>query len=282
MKTKSDTKQLVIRMTLLMASIIIGAVLYNLLLLPLNLVTGGTSGVATITKYTYDIEPAVMIFILSAACCVISFMYLGVERTLGSVVGCIAYPLMVKLTSNIGNLITINTNDMLLLVLFAGLLCGVSNGLMYKSGYSTGGFPIISQVLFEKFKISVAHSSLVINIIIVTIGAYFFGITNALYAIIYLYINSIVVDRVLLGISHNKAFYIITNKEKEIKEYIIENLHHTVTTFDVKGGFYESKRKVILTVVPSRDYYRVTEGIRAIDDEVFFVATDSYQVSGAK
>ena len=282
MKNKKDFKLGCIRMALLIASIIIGAILYNALLLPLNLVTGGTSGVATITKYVYDIDPAIMIFILSAACCVISFMYLGVERTLGSVVGCILYPLTVKLTSNIGSMITINTSDMLLLVLFAGVLAGVSNGLMYKSGYSTGGFPIISQVLFEKFHLAISKTSLVINIIIVAIGAYFFGVTNALYAVIYLYINSLVVDKVLLGISNNKAFYIITNKEKEVKEYIIENLHHTVTTFDVRGGFLESKRKVILTVIPSREYYRVTEGIRAIDEEVFFVATDSYQVSGAK
>ena len=89
-------------------------------------------------------------------------------------------------------------------------------------------------------------------------------------------------DRVLLGISQNKAFYIITDKEKEIKEYIIEELKHTVTTFDVKGGFLEDKRKVMLTVIPSREYYRLTEGIKKIDEKAFFVVTDSYQVEGAK
>lgn len=270
------------RMFYLFISMIIGAVLYNLLLLPLNLVPGGTSGIATITYYVYEIDPALMIFLISAACCILSFLYLGVERTLGTLVGCVAYPLMVKLTSHIGTAFPIDTTDILLLVLFAGVLAGVSNGLMYKSGYSTGGLPIISQILFEKFHIAIAKTSLVMNIVIVSIGAAFFGITNALYAVIYLYINSIVIDRVLLGISMNKAFYIITKEEKEVKEYMINHLKHTVTTFDVKGGFLENKKKVILTVVPSREYYRVTEGIRAIDPEVFFVATDAYQVSGAK
>ena len=86
----------------------------------------------------------------------------------------------------------------------------------------------------------------------------------------------------MLGTSNNKAFYIITEKEKEVKEYIIENLKHSVTTFDVKGGLLESKRKVILTVVPSREYYRLTEGIKKIDKNAFFTVTDSYQVEGAK
>ena len=114
------------------------------------------------------------------------------------------------------------------------------------------------------------------------IGAFFFGITNALYAIIFLYINNLVLDKVLLGVSNNKAFYIITNKEKEVKEYIIKTLNHTLTVFDVKGGFLDSNRKVILTVIPSREYYRVTEGLKSIDSSVFFVVTDSYQVEGAK
>ena len=120
------------------------------------------------------------------------------------------------------------------------------------------------------------------NAIIVLTGTYFFGITNTLYAIIFLYIYNLITDKVLLGISNNKAFYIITNKEKEVKEYIIENLNHTVTTFDVKGGFLENKKHVMLTVIPSREYYRVTEGIKAIDKDAFFVVTDSYQVEGAK
>ena len=273
---------LIKRVLLMISSLLLNAVLYNSLLLPLSLVTGGTNGVATITHYLYNIDPAIMIFLLSISCCIISFMYLGKERTMGTLVACIIYPLLIKLTSNIGNIIDINTNDILLVVLFAGVLSGLANGLMYKSGYSNGGFPIISQVLYEKFKISIAKTSMIINITIVIIGSLFFGLTNALYAIILLYINGIVLDKVLLGISNNKAFYIITNKEKEIKEYIMETLNHSVTIFEVKGGFLENKRKVMLTVIPSREYYRVTEGIKEIDKTAFFVVTDSYQVEGAK
>ena len=209
-------------------------------------------------------------------------MYLGFERTATSLVATVAYPVLVKLTANIVDIIQIDYNDVLLLVIFAAVLCGIANGLMYKSGYNNGGFPVISQILYEKYKISVAKSSLIINVIIVLIGAAFFGTTNALYAIIYIYISNIVLDKVLLGISNNKAFYIITTKEEEIKEYILKTLQHSITTFDVKGGFLDNKRKVMLTVIPSREYYRLTEGIKQIDEDAFFVVTDSYQVEGAK
>lgn len=270
------------RIVLISLSTILWAFLYNLFLLPMKLVTGGTSGVATITNYLYQIDPAIMIFLLAVACAIISFMYLGFERTATSLVASIAYPVLVKLTSNIANLIQIDYSDFLLLVIFSAVICGVANGLMYKSGYNNGGFPVISQILYDKYKISVAKSSLVINVVIVLIGAFFFGTTNALYALIYIYISNLVLDKVLLGISNNKAFYIITTKEEEIKEYILKTLQHSITTFDVKGGFLDNKRKVMLTVVPTRDYYKLTEGIKEIDKDAFFVVTDSYQVEGAK
>ena len=270
------------RIFLMGISLLLSAVLYNVFLLPLNLVTGGTNGIATITNYVYDINPAFMILLLSIACAIFSLMYLGIKRTIGTLIASIVYPLLVHLTSPLNNIMGNEPVDVLLMVLFAGVISGIANGLMYKTGYSNGGFPVVSQVLFEKKHISVAKSSLVINVAIVLVGALFFGTTNALYAIIFLYINNIVLDRVLLGINNNKAFYIITKEEEKIKEYIIKTLGHNVTTFEVKGGYLDKDRKVILSVIPSREYYEVTEGIKEIDESAFFVVTDSYQVEGAK
>ena len=269
------------RVLLMFISMILNAVLYNLFLLPLNLVTGGTPGIATITHYVYDINPSIMLFVLSLACVIISFLYLGKERTMGTLLALFTYPILVQLTSPLNKIVS-SEPDILLLVIFSGVMSGVANGLMYKTGYSNGGFPIISQILYEKKQISISKSSLFINVIIVLIGSIFFGTTTALYAIIFLYINNIVLDKVLLGISNNKAFYIITDKEEKVKEYILESLGHDVTVFDVKGGFAEKKRRVLMTIIPSREYYRVTEGIKVIDKNVFFVATDSYQVEGGK
>lgn len=279
---KIESKKKIYRIILMTISIILSAILYNTFLLPLSLVTGGTPGIATITHYLYDINPALMLFLLSLACTILSFMYLGVGRTTGTIVASITYPLLVQLTSNLNGLINPEEIDILLMVLLAGILSGVANGLMYKSGYSNGGFPIVSQILYEKHNISISKSSLVINVTIVLIGAYFFGITNALYAIIFLYINNLVLDKVLLGISNNKAFYIITEEDEKVKEYIINTLHHNVTTFEVKGGYLDKKRQVILTVIPTREYYKATSSIKKIDKDAFFVATDSYTVEGAK
>ena len=280
MNNKKTIKEIKRYLTLFVA-LLLSAILYNLFLEPLNIVAGGANGVAIITKALYNINSALMIFIISMACVVISALYLGKKKTFETIVVSIVYPVLVQLTSPISSLINLET-DTLLLIIFAGALGGISVGLIYKTGFNNGGLSVITQTLYEKKKISMAKTNLIMNGIIVIIGGLFFGSTRALYAIIYLYITRIVTDKVLLGISNNKAFYIITDHEEEVKEYITNTLKHAVTVFDVKGGFLETKRRVILTVIPSREYYRVTEGIKAIDKNVFFSVTDSYQVEGAK
>ena len=270
------------RLVLLLISLLLNAIIYNIFLLPMNLVTGGANGIATITKYVYHINPATMLFLISLACGIFSLMYLGFQRTAGTILASIIYPIFVQITEPLNNIIVFEQKEIFLIVIFAGVLTGIANGLMYKTGYSNGGFPVVSQVLYEKLKISISKSSFVINISIVLLGSVFFGTTNAMYAIIFLYINSLVLDKVLLGVSNNKAFYIITSNDDAIRDYLANTLKHSATTFDVKGGFLKQKRQVILTVIPSKEYFRVTEGIKLLDKNAFFVVTDAYEVKGAK
>ena len=270
------------RITMLVVSLFFSAIVYNLFLLPVNLVTGGAGGIATITNYVYGIDPALMILIISITCALLSLMYLGPEVTAITILASVLYPFFVKITEPLTDIIQMDYSDMFTITLFAGVLNGIANGIMYKTGYNNGGLPVISQILEKYCKIPIAKTSAVINITVVLIGGVFFGSTNVMYAIILIYLNSIIINKVLLGISNNKAFYIITSEEDQIKNYIIRTLSHSVTVFDVKGGFLNKKNKVVLTVVPSREYYRVTEGIKIMDKDAFFVVTDAYEVVGAK
>ena len=125
-------------------------------------------------------------------------------------------------------------------------------------------------------------SMLIVEGIIVIIGAFVFGITNCLYAIVILYLITFFVDKVILGISDKKAFYIVTKKKEEVSKYVIKELGHTITVFSATGGFSKKKISVLFTVVPTKEYYRLKEGISYIDEEAFFTVVDAYEVSGGE
>ncbi|MEG0994950.1 MAG: YitT family protein [Bacilli bacterium] len=277
---KIRSKKLFKRYFLLTLALFISSLSFNLFFLKTGIVAGGASGLSIILERAFGFSPSLVIFIISLTALVISFLFLGIEKTSGMVVATFVYPFFVQLTSPFANYITIASNDMILISLIGGLLTGVTTGIILKIGFSGGGLNVISQILYKKFNLSMSKTISFVNAVIVILGGIYFGFTNAMYALIVIYISSIVIDKIILGISRNKAFYIITDEEKEVKDYIINTLHHSVTLLNAKGGFLQKKQYVLMAVVPTSEYYQLTEGIKLIDPQSFFVVVDSYEVSG--
>lgn len=275
-------KKLVSRYLLLIISLFISACYFNLLQFPSQIVTGGSTGISIILNSYFAIEPSKVILIVSLVLLLIGFIFLGFEKTSGAVVSTIVYPIFVDLTANIGDYISVDLSDKILISIFLGVLSGITTGIVYKVGFSNGGVSIISEIISKYKKVQLSNISFIINFIIVLIGGASFGWTMVMYAVIVLYIYSIILDRVLIGVSKNKSLYIITSKEDEMCDYIMNVLKHGVTIFDVKGGYLEKKRKVLMTVIPNREYFRLKEGIKEIDEKAFFIVTDSYQVYGGE
>ncbi len=273
-------KKLVRRYAILIFSLLISACYFNLLQLPTQIVTGGSSGVSIILNHYFNINPSIVIFIISMALLVVGAIFLGIEKTSGAVVSTVIYPVFVELTADITSWIAVDLSDKILISIFIGVLSGITTGLVYKVGFSNGGISIISEIISKYRKTPISGVSFATNMIIVFFGGAAFGWNMVMYAAIILYIYSLVLDRVLIGVSKNKCLHIMTSHEEEIKDYIMNELHHGVTIFDVKGGFLQKKRRVLMTVIPNREYYKLKEGIKEIDKDAFFIVTDSYQVSG--
>ena len=266
----------------MIVGITILALAYNIFILPTNFVYGGVSGLAIVTKKIFGIEPALFIFVTSVILLVISYFALGWKKTAGSVVGSLLYPIMVEVTSNVALYLDFQSQQLLLYALFGGLLAGIGLGLVYKAGFSTGGTDITAQIAHKYFRISMGKSIVLCDGLILLVGTFIFGINNFMYALIVLYLISIITDKVLLGISDSKAFYIVTEKDEEVKNFVLSNLNHGVTIFKAKGGHKNKDKKVLFCVIPTREYFKLKEGISEIDEHAFFVVTDAYEVYGGE
>lgn len=279
---KIDGKHLVRRYIILILALLLSATSYNLFFVSGKIVTGGVSGTAIIIEELLNIDRSVFILVVNVILIVLSYFLLGKGQTVKNLVGSILYPLFVSLTANITNYIDIAEADLLIKTLFGAVLTGVASGMVFKVGFSSGGSDIITQILSKYSKISIGKASLMVNIIIIGFSGFIFGWINAMYGVIAIYIITTMTDKVLLGISDNKAFFIITSKEEEIKDFIIDNLKHSVTILKSQGGFTNKSRNVLMVIIPTKEYFILKESIHAIDDDAFFVVTDSYQVSGGE
>lgn len=255
---------------------------FNVFLLPNNIVFGGVSGLSIITKQLFGWTPSTFIMVSSIILLLISFLVLGVEKSIGSVLGSLLFPVFVDLTENVATNIGIQNNDILLIAVFGGVMYGLGAGLVFKAGFTTGGTDIVNQIISKYLKVSMGKALIMSDGLIVLGGVFVFGLTKLMYALIVLYIISILTDKVLLGISDSKAFYIIAEKDAEIKDYILNYLNHGITVFDAKGGFKNNKQKVLFCVIPTKEYFKLKEGIKEIDANAFFVVTDAYEVNGGE
>ena len=212
----------------------------------------------------------------------LSFILLGKEKTMNSVVGSLLYPIIVKLTVPLVNYITLNIDDTLVLTIFGAVISGFGYGLIFKSGFTTGGTDILNQIFAKYFKMSIGNAMFFTDGFIILFGAFALGWDVLMYSIILLYIISIMTDKVILGISESKAFYIITEHETAVKKFITQYLSHGVTVLEGRGGFTGNNKKVIMCIIPTKEYYIAKEGIHSIDENAFFVVTDAYEVYGGE
>lgn len=266
--------------SVLVVTMFVSAINYNLFLRPLKIVAGGTNGLSIIVEKLFSIEPSAFILYFSIAVLVLAYFTVGAKKASSALVSTFVYPVFVDVTENITNYVSVSGSDIIIASVFAGILTGWVSGLTCKVDLSQGGITLINQILYEKFRISISKSNFIINLMIVLVGGYCFGITSVLCAIILLYISSSTIDKVMLGISNNKYFYIITDKDKEIKNYITEDLKTGVTLCNVTGGRDNENKSVIMVAISNDVYHEVRKKIKAIDKNAFFIVTDSYQVVG--
>lgn len=261
---------------------LLSAINYNMFINPAKIVAGGTSGISVILETLFGFNPSITIFILSAVLLVLSVLTKHYEEAGTALYATIIYPVFVTLTQNATYLLRIKTVDIFVVVISSAVISGLVSGITTNYKMSQGGSILLSQIIADKLKISLARVNFFVNLIIVIAGGAIFGIKSIIYALIFLTINKILIEKITIGTSKNKVFQIITTKEKEVKEYISDVLGVGCTTFGAYGGYGEKKKTVIMTAVTNTDYFRLKEGIHTIDEKAFMVITDSYQVEGGK
>lgn len=246
---------------------------------PNEVVTIGSTGLAIILNKYLNIDLSLLVLCISSVLLVLSFLIFGVNYGSKHILGTILFPIFIKSATLINRVVDFDGVSLFLLIVIGGVLSGIGFGLVKRSNYSLGGFYVLYDIVNTRFKISVSKANLICNSIVILFSYFAFGISKCIYAIIGLYIASYVSEKVMLGISSNKAFYIITRKPLEVKEYIINNLNHTVTVVQARGGYSDRKKTMLLCVIPTVEYVKMKEVIRGIDERAFFLVTDSYTVS---
>lgn len=261
--------------------IIVGCILIslglNLFIIPSKLIPSGILGLTSLLSYNYGFNNAALLLIINVWILWLIYMLYDREKLKQYLIPTLILPLFIYLSSFIHLNITKSVEE-LLIAISGSFIMGLGYSLLYKEGYKTGAIIILEDIYNDISGKNTRLLSRSFDVILVLVMIILYGIEQALYSTISIVIIRYMTTKARIGISDSKAFYIITTKEKEIKKYLMEELHHDLTAFDAEGGFSKKKSRVIMTVISTKDYFKVKEGIQLIDPKAFISVTDNYEV----
>ena len=254
----------------------------DFIVIPNNLLTFGINGIATMLYYLNGVNVGINILFLNLCGILLSSLILDKEIIKEYLFPSIMIPIFVYLFSFISSSFVILLPEMLLVIIVAGFLTGFGYSLIYKQGLSASVVYLVEEMIGKLTKFHSKIYSWIFEVIILIVSIFLFGYQVTPYSMIIIFISKYMITKTRFGINDSKMFYIITNKASDVKQYIIHDLKYELTVLDVKGGFSKKKNQIFLTIIDTKDYYKLKEGIRIIDPNAFIAISDTYDVVNRK
>lgn len=269
---------------LIIVGTILMAVSVNLVYEPLEMVTGGLSGLAIVIKKLTGIfiEGGIPLWItnllLNIPLFITAIIVRGKTFVKHAFFAEICFTLSLALVPTTFHFVG---QDYLLASVFGGVIGGVGIGMVFAANASTGGTDMLAMII-HKFKpyYTVPSILTVLDGVVVTIGIISFGVTKALYAIIAVYITAKISDSILEGLKFAKMAYIISDEYERIADRIMADLDRGVTGITATGMYSNNEKKMLFCVVSKKEIVEIKELVAEVDPKAFIIVSDAREVMG--
>lgn len=264
--------------------ILIGNAIYSFAIvyfvLPVGLITGGTTGIAISIQHYFGMEISTFVSIFNVIMFLLGVVVLGKKFAMTTLVSSFVYPIFLRLFQMLYVYTGILSEDSMLCTVFAGLMIGFGIGIVIREGASTGGMDIPPLIINKKTGLSVAFLLNAFDIMILFLQMSFSNKEQILYGILMVLIYTYVLDKILVSGKSKVQIKIISEKYLEINNAIAKQLDRGTTLYEIEGGYTRKEMYAILTVVNQREVFHVNELVHEIDPDAFIIIGQVKEVRG--
>lgn len=276
MMSKTRRKEVIMAYGQILLGCMVGGAAYPLFLVPNNIAPGGLTGVAMVLNYLFSVPVGTTSMLLNIPLFMIGWKAMGRVFVFRSLLATLLFSLTIDLIK-----LQPVTTDPLLGTLFGGILLGVGLGLILRGGATTGGTDMAARMVHKRFPfITVGAFLMMIDCVVVLMAAITMGASEALYALICIFVSSKVLDMVLQGMTSNKACFIITNEYDKVTQRILTDMERGVTHLHARGAYTGQERPVVLCVVSRMEVARLKDIVREADETAFVFITEAHEALG--
>ena len=282
-----NKKKIVFRYALNVLTIMLGTFLmgvaFSVFLSPNNISPTGFSGIASLVSNFaatkgVNINPSLLYMGMNLILFIIAFKSMGKEFIALSVLGVLSF----SVSMFVCEFIKIDVgSDLLLCALYGGIFMGFGAGLVIRSGGSTGGGDTIACMLKNRnAKITQGQVIVAIDVLIMTVSCFIYGINYGLYALITCVIMGYVCDTTINGVKAARAYYIITDKSDELSKAIMQNVNRGVTGLKATGMYQKMEHDMLLCIVTRNQVAVLKRTVKDVDPKAFMYSVNVTEALG--
>lgn len=245
-----------------------------------NLAEGGFTGLTLIIYQLIGINPSYSNLILNIPLFLIGWKYLGRTSFLYTIIGTVGLSVWLWVFERYEIEIDLG-NDLMLVALFAGVSVGVGLGIIFRYGGTTGGVDIIARFAHRYLGVGMGRTMFIFDAIVIGLSILtYLDYREAMYTLVAVFIGARVIDFMQEGAYAARGAMIISDKNMEIAEKIMNDMERGVTVLRGYGSFTRNDREVLYCVVGKNELVRLKNAITSVDPHAFVSVSEVHDVLG--
>lgn len=284
MKTKTDYKSILIEINILTIAIAIIAVAVYFFLVPSHTSISSMSGLGIVLSNFVPLPLSAITMILNVVLLIIGFFTCGKEFGLKTVYTSVMLPVFLGIFENIFPNTGSITNSQELDVLCYILVVSVGLSILFNRNASSGGLDIVAKIINKYFHMELGKAMSLSGMCVALSAALVYDKKTVVLSVLGTYFNGIVLDHFIFDHNIKRRVCIITEKEEELRNFILNDLHSGATIYESIGAYNMQKRNEIITIVDKNEYQKLMNYMNHEDPKafitVYYVSDIRYQPKG--
>ena len=248
---------------------------------PNHFSTGGVSALSILlTSFFPQITPSQFMLAFKLLLLVVGFLVFGKGFAFKTVYCSVSLSIFTRLLEIFLPLTHPLTGQKFLELIFAIGLTAVGSAILFNENASSGGTDIVAMILKKYTRLDIGKSLLCSDFLLAAASIFVFDMETGLFSLLGLAMKAFVVDNVIDSINLTKCFFIVTEQEAVVCDFIQTQLHRGATVSACTGAFSGREKRLILTVLPRGQAIRLKQFLRRADPGAFSIITSSSDILG--
>ena len=245
-----------------------------LFFVPSKLSVASISGLAIVLENYIALPVSGITMILNLSLLVVGFLLVGREFGSKTVYTSILLPTFIWVLERLLPNYTSIMQDPFLDMICYIFVVSIGLAILFNRNASSGGLDIVAKLLNKFFRMDLGTAMSGAGMVVALSSGLVYDAKTVVLSILGTYLNGIILDRFIFGFTIKKRVCVISEKEEEIRQYIIRNLHSGATIYQAQGAYHLEPKKEIIPIVDKNEYLKLMNFLDKVDPNAFVTVYD--------